>query len=279
MSARTYIKRAVTEVKRTLGEVNQRLKTKVTTPMSDKYRSELDSSVELDTKRITYFQGLIGVLRWIVELGRIYIMVAVSMLSSHLMAPHEGHLEQCFHIFAYLDSHENSTLVFDAVYRKIDEARFAISDWSQFYPDAAEALPPNIPRPRRKYVIVTVYCDADHAGCRVTRRSHSGFLIFVNRALVLWNSKRQNTVESSTSVSELVAMRIAVEQVEGLRYKLRTIGIPIDGPANLFCDNQSVFKNCASPDSTLKKKHNAIAYHKTLEAQASKTTRVAWESG
>jgi hypothetical protein len=74
-------------------------------------------------------------------------------------------------------------------------------------------------------------------------------------------------------------MRIAVEQLEGLRYKLRMMSIPIDGPANLFRDNQSAFKNCASPESTLKKKYNAIAYHKTREAQASKTIRVAWKSG
>jgi Reverse transcriptase (RNA-dependent DNA polymerase) len=279
MSARTYIKRAVTEVKRVLAEVNQRLKTKVTTPMSDKYRAELDSTPELDAERITYYQGLIGVLRWIVELGRIDIMVAVAMLSSHLMAPRQGHLEQCFHIFAYLDSHENSTLVFDPSYRSINEARFVKNDWSQYYPDAAEAIPHNIPRPRGKDVVVSCYCDADHAGCRVTRRSHSGILIFVNNAPVTWYSKRQNTVESSTFGSEFIAMRVAVEQVEGLRYKLRMMGIPIDGPANLFCDNQSVFKNCSYPESTLKKKHNAIAYHRTREAQASNTIRVAWESG
>jgi hypothetical protein len=77
----------VTEVKVVLAEVNQRLRTKVTTPMSDKYRVELDATPELDAESITYFQGLIGVLRWIVELGRIDIMVAVAMLSSHLMAP------------------------------------------------------------------------------------------------------------------------------------------------------------------------------------------------
>jgi hypothetical protein len=74
-------------------------------------------------------------------------------------------------------------------------------------------------------------------------------------------------------------MRIAVEQVEGVRYKLRMMGIPIDGSANLFCDNQYVFKNCSIPETTLKKKHNTIAYHRTREALASKTIRVAWESG
>jgi hypothetical protein len=96
----------VTEVKRVLVDVNQLLKTNVTTPMSYKYRAKLGATPELDTKRITYYQGLIGVLRWIVELGRINTMVAVAILSSHLMAPRQGHLEKCFHIFAYLDSHE-----------------------------------------------------------------------------------------------------------------------------------------------------------------------------
>jgi hypothetical protein len=86
-------------------------------------------------------------------------------------------------------------------------------------------------------------------------------------------------VESSTFGSDLIAMRVAVEQVEGLRYNLLMMGIQIDGPANLFCDNQSVFKNCSYPESTLKKKHNAIAYHCTHKAQASKTIRVVWETG
>jgi hypothetical protein len=74
-------------------------------------------------------------------------------------------------------------------------------------------------------------------------------------------------------------MRIAVEQIEGLRYKLRMMGVPVEGPANVFCDNQSVFKNCSFTESTLKKKHNAIAYHRVREAQTSRTIRVAWESG
>jgi hypothetical protein len=66
-------------------------------------------------------------------------------------------------------------------------------------------------------------------------------------------------------------MCIAVEQIEGLQYKLRMMGVPIEGAANVFCDNQSVFKNCSFPESTLKKKHNAIAYHRVSEAQASRT--------
>jgi hypothetical protein len=74
-------------------------------------------------------------------------------------------------------------------------------------------------------------------------------------------------------------MRTAIEQIEALRYKLRMMGIPQDGPTNVFCDNEAVFKNSTVPESSLKKKHNAIAYHRTREAQASNMVRIAWEQG
>jgi len=110
--------------------------------------------------------------------------------------------------------------------------------------------------------------DADHAGCKVTRRSHTGVLIFVNRAPILWYSKRQNTVETSTFGSEFIAMKTAVEMTEGLRYKLRMMGIPLDGPTNVFCDNDTVVKQTTKPESVLKKKHNAIAYHRVEPGQS-----------
>lgn len=67
MSSDKYVKRAVSDVQRSLDEVGQQLKTKVTTPMSTGYRPELDASAELDDRRANYFQGLIGILRWMVE--------------------------------------------------------------------------------------------------------------------------------------------------------------------------------------------------------------------
>ena len=128
-------------------------------------------------------------------------------------------------------------------------------------------------------MVMTCYVDADHAGCRVTRRSQTGLIIMVQSAPVIWYSKRQNTVETSTFGSEFIAMKTAVEQVEALRYKLRMMGIPIEGPANVYCDNESVFKNVAFPESVIRKKHNSIAYHKTRESQAAGSVRVAWIPG
>jgi hypothetical protein len=74
-------------------------------------------------------------------------------------------------------------------------------------------------------------------------------------------------------------MRIVVELVESLRYKLRMFGMPIEGPTNVFCDNEAVTKNSIFPESTLKKKHNSIAYHRTREAVAAGTIRVTKEDG
>jgi hypothetical protein len=71
-------------------------------------------------------------------------------------------------------------------------------------------------------------------------------------------------------------MRIAVEMLESLRYKLRMFGVPLEGPVNTFCDNSSVVTNVTQPASTLKKKHNSIAYHRVREAIAAGTIRVAW---
>ena len=92
-----------------------------------------------------------------------------------------------------------------------------------------------------------------------------------------WFSKRQNTVETSTFGSEFIAMKTAVEHVEALRYKVWMFGIPIEGPTNVFCDNEAVFKNTSILDSTLKKKHTSICYHQAREEVAAHMMQVAKE--
>jgi hypothetical protein len=60
----------------------------------------------------------------------------------------------------------------------------------------------------------------------------------------------------------------AVKANRGLRYKLRMMGIPIDGPTYFYGDNMSVLHNVQKPESTLKKYNNSIAYHMVREAVA-----------
>ena len=70
---------------------------KALTPFSKDYRSEIDISLELGVDNTTYYMSQIGgVLRWMVELGRVDIITEVSMLASQLVCPREGHLEAVY---------------------------------------------------------------------------------------------------------------------------------------------------------------------------------------
>ena len=57
------------------------------------------------------------------------------------------------------------------------------------------------------------------------------------------------------------------------------MGFPIDGPAEVLCDNQSVVTNTSVPASVLNKRHNAICYHRVREAQAAEIIRTGWIPG
>lgn len=95
----------------------------------------------------------------------------------------------------------------------------------------------------------------------------------------MWHSKWQNTVESSTFGSELIALKQAVDMIEGLLYKLRMFGIPIIGEARIFCDNQAAMKSGSNPDTRLQKKHNSIAFHQIREAVAGGWILIYHEDG
>jgi hypothetical protein len=76
-----------------------------------------------------------------------------------------------------------------------------------------------------------------------------------------------------------VALQQAVNMIEGLRYNLRVMGIPIDGGTKVYCDSDSIVKATMRPESTLKKKHNAIKYHHICKAQAAGHIRIGWIVG
>ena len=164
------------------------------------------------------------------ELGRIDILFEVSCLSSYLASPRTGHLVQALHIFKYLELHNKNDLAFDPMYQKVESDQNIeekIEEMRKIYLDAKEDVPPNAPEPRGRPVQVVCFEDSDHAGNRVTRRSQTGILLYINSAPIVWDSKRQNTIESSTFGSEFVALRIASDLIISLRYKLRMFGIPI----------------------------------------------------
>ena len=66
-----------------------------------------------------------------------------------------------------------------------------------------------------------------HAGEKQTRRSRTGFFIYINMACIDWVSKRQSKIETLVFGAEFVAMKHGVEKLRGLRYKLRMMGMPL----------------------------------------------------
>ena len=275
MSADTYCAAMVQNVELILQKKGLRLPSKCFTPLKSGYRPELDCTNELKADGGHWYQEIIGSLRWAVEIGRVDILLETSLMSTYLALPREGHLEQTLHIVGYLKQHKKMRLMFDCSRPLVDERWFKDYDWFDFYREAKEAIPPNMPEPRGNMVNIFVFVDANFAGNQKNRHSQTGVLIFLNKAPILWYSKRQASVEASTFGAEFCAMKIAVELTEALRYKLRMFGIPIDRPANVYCDNEAVYQNTVVPESTLKKKHHSIAYHRCREAVAARTIRVA----
>ena len=152
------------------------------------------------------------------------------MMASQIHMPREGNLEAVLHVFAFLRQKYNSRMAFDPNYPFIDMNEFKECKWKDFYGYLKEAIPPNAPNKRGKEVDLRGYVDSDHAGEKKTRRSRSGSFIFLNTALIKWFSKNWSMIETSVFGGEFVAMKIVMETLWVIRYKLRMMGVPISGP-------------------------------------------------
>ena len=143
------------------------------------------------------------------------------MLSSHLVLPRKRHLEEVFHVFAYLKSHMNSEIVFDLTTPDITMRIFQKQDLNVSiykFPgeELKEELPPDMPALLVFACLNRVFLDAGHAGGSVTRRSQSGYIVFLNGAPIYWLSKKQMSCDTSTFGSKFVAMKPAKEYTCGL---------------------------------------------------------------
>eukprot|EP00980_Cylindrotheca_fusiformis_P023715 scaffold10845_cov79-Cylindrotheca_fusiformis.AAC.1 len=106
------------------------------------------------------------------------MLLEVALLSSHLALPRIGHLQAVYHIFGYLKHSPRRRLFFDPEYPDISMSRFHKYDWVDFYKDAKEEMPDDVPVPLGKEVSVHCFVDASHASKIATRRSQTGILIF-----------------------------------------------------------------------------------------------------
>ena len=276
-----YVKAAIDTVKTSLKDTTWKIQKGAKTPMAQSFVPELDDSPELSSRDITLYQEMIGMLRWACELGRVDILHEISLLSQYQISPREGQMRQLLMIFSYLERHPKLTLYMDTDQPQIEYSTFNndTQEFLEYYRDAKEQLPHKMPRPRGRSVVTTAFVDSSHGANKVTRRSHSGHILFVNRAPVKWFSKRQQTVETSAFSSEFIALKHCIEDIEHLRFKLRMFGVPFDHEqpeTRILCDNEGVVKNTSKVESTLNKKHSAVAYHFARWNVAAKVCLVAW---
>jgi len=241
-----------------------------TSPLEKGDNPELDTSEELDVTGTKKYQSMIGALQWCISLGRLDIATAVMTMSSFRAAPRKGHLERLKRIYGYLAKMRHAKILVSTELPDWSDVPDQDLDWAKTtYGDVKEIIPDDIPEPLGKEVISTTYVDANLYHCKVTGRSVTGILHFVNGTVIDWYSKKQSTVETATYGSEFVAAKTAVDQITDLRITLRYLGVPIKGKAYLFGDNESVIKSSTVPHSCLKKRHCALSFHRVREAIAS----------
>ena len=101
MGAQTYIDNTMKTVQSKLKEKGLKLDKTASSPLPTNYRPELDMSEYLDKSDHNLFQQLIGILNWIIELGRIESHNSVARLSAFLAAPRVGHLRRPFTYFLF----------------------------------------------------------------------------------------------------------------------------------------------------------------------------------
>jgi len=160
--------------------------------MSTYYQPEMDGSPELGSENHKYYQELIGIMRWATELGRVDIVLEISLFSQYQACWREGHMEQAMRILGYLQANPKFSLYLDPRPTNLnhDQVRSNSSEFRAIYCHAKEIKPPRMPKPRGHEVDISAFVDASHAANRRIRGSRTGYVIFVQSTPIIWFSKQ-----------------------------------------------------------------------------------------
>ena len=146
---------------------------------------------------------LMGILIWVVRLGRSDVAHATSSISRFSACPREGHLARALRVFGFLKKRPNRRYVVNSRYPILRGGEEALrkaftQELGDLYPDAAEELDANLPTPLVEDISITVFVDSDHGNDKLTRRSITGLIAFLGRTPAFYLSKRQGAIETST---------------------------------------------------------------------------------
>ncbi|KAJ0675133.1 putative RNA-directed DNA polymerase [Helianthus annuus] len=177
-------------------------------------------------KDVTNFQKLIGKLIYL-SITRPDISYAVQFLSQFMHSPQECHLQIALRLLKYLKMSPGKGILFR----------------------------------RENDLVLKGFVDSDWAKCLATRKSVTGYGIFLGSSLISWKSKKQSVVARSTAEAEYRAMCSASCEVIWVLNVLKELGVDCKLPVQLFCDSQSAISIAFNPVFHERTKHFEIDLH------------------
>jgi hypothetical protein len=205
----------------------------VDTPMEVNVKYRKDEGDLLDDP--TLYRSLVGILIYLTT-TRPDISYAVHQVSQFMSSPRHLHLAAVRRIIRYLRGSPNRGLFF----------------------------------PTGSSLQLVAYSDADWAGCPDTRRSTTGWSMFLGNALISWKCKKQDRVSKSSTEAEYRAMSTACSEIVWLRGLLEELGFPQVTSTPLHADNTSAIQIATNPVFHERTKHIEVDCHfirNTLENQ------------
>ncbi|KAK6148045.1 hypothetical protein DH2020_018957 [Rehmannia glutinosa] len=172
------------------------------------------------------FRRLVGRLLYL-NLTHPDVTFCVQQLSQFVTNPHTSHWDAAMHLLRYLKG---------------------CPSLGVFYPAGSDTS-------------LRAYSDADWAGCPDTRRSISGFYIFLGGCLISWKSKKQQTVSKSSAEAEYRALSSTICELLWISYISHDLHLSISVPIPLFCDNQVALHIVANPIFHERTNHLEIDCH------------------
>jgi len=114
---------------------------------------------------------------------------------------------------------------------------------------------------RTHSILANGFTDSDYAGDKNDRKSHSGFVFFIDKALISWGSQKQSIVTLSSTEAEYVALANGVKEAIWLRNFLVELGYPQKEPTPVQVDNQSAIRLAHNPEFHNRTKHIDVRFH------------------